>query len=112
MLFFSAAHWCVFPAEEWEEGYQVKHGGGPTFAFDDFASDVNMIIDSGKRSRNARRERKNELDGGKRSPSFGTMDNRNDTSEDGDLNHSEIFSPSYAKSLVDSKEDFVPDIIC
>lgn len=85
MLFFSAAHWCVFPAEEWEEGYQVKHGGGPTFAFDDFASDVNMIIDSGKRSRNARRERKNELDGGKRSPSFGTMDNRNDTSEDGEM---------------------------
>ncbi|KAL7459733.1 hypothetical protein ACHAWC_011941 [Mediolabrus comicus] len=58
MLFFSAAHFCVFPSDEWEEGYQVKHGGGmPTMGFDDFASDVNMLIDSGKRSINARRER-------------------------------------------------------
>mmetsp|Transcript_6765 Transcript_6765/g.11019 ORF Transcript_6765/g.11019 Transcript_6765/m.11019 type:complete len:463 (-) Transcript_6765:46-1434(-) len=78
MLFFSAAHWCVFPAEEWEEGYQVKHGGGPTFAFEDFASDVNMIIDSGKRSRNARKERQNALDDAKRSPSYGA-------SEDGEF---------------------------
>mmetsp|Transcript_34767 Transcript_34767/g.52091 ORF Transcript_34767/g.52091 Transcript_34767/m.52091 type:complete len:465 (-) Transcript_34767:1284-2678(-) len=83
MLFFSAAHMCVFPAEEWEEGYQVKHGGGPTFAFNDFASDVNMIIDSGKRSRIARKERKNALDDAKQSPSFGTMDERNDASKDG-----------------------------
>eukprot|EP00985_Skeletonema_marinoi_P022722 scaffold14649_cov127-Skeletonema_marinoi.AAC.5 len=83
MLFFSAAHMCVFPAEEWEEGYQVKHGGGPTFAFDDFASDVNMIIDSGKRSRIARKERKNALDDAKQSPSFGTMDERNE--KDGEI---------------------------
>jgi hypothetical protein len=85
MLFFSAAHMCVFPAEEWEEGYQVKHGGGPTFAFDDFASDVNMIIDSGKRSRIARKERKNALDDAKQSPSFGAMDERNDASKDGEI---------------------------
>jgi len=24
MLFFSIAHWCVFPSEEWEPGYQPK----------------------------------------------------------------------------------------
>lgn len=86
MLFFSAAHWCVFPAEEWEEGYQVKHGGGPTFAFEDFASDVNMIIDSGKRSMNARKDRPNALGDPKRSPSFGSMDETNNSAlKDGEF---------------------------
>ena len=83
MLFFSAAHMCVFPAEEWEEGYQASHGGGPTFAFQDFASDVNMIIDSGKRSMNARKERQNAL--GDRTPSFGAMDDTNSALKDGDI---------------------------
>ena len=85
MLFFSAAHFCVFPAEEWEEGYQIKHGGGPTFAFDDFASDLNLIIDSGKRSRIARKERKNALGEAERRPSFGSMDERNVAVEDVEL---------------------------
>ena len=59
MLFFSVAHWCVFPAEEWEDGYKVKAlAGGPGFGFKDFASDVNLIIDSGKKSMQARREKK------------------------------------------------------
>ena len=56
MLFFSAAHYCVFPVEEWTED-RWDGGGMPTMGFDDFASDVNMLIDSGKRSINARRER-------------------------------------------------------
>ena len=60
MLFFSAAHWCVFPAEEWEDGYKMKFYDGPGFAFKDFASDVNLIIDSGKRSMQARREKQSE----------------------------------------------------
>ena len=63
MLLFSAVHFCVFPAEEWEDGYKAeyyKHTAG--FGFKDFASDVNMIIDSGKRSMQARRDKK-EADG-------------------------------------------------
>lgn len=63
MLLFSAVHFCVFPAEEWEDGYKAeyyKHTAG--FGFKDFASDVNMIIDSGKRSMQARRDKK-EVDG-------------------------------------------------
>ena len=62
MLFFSVAHFCVFPAEEWEEGYVQKFYEGPGFGFRDFASDVNLIIDSGKRSMQARRERKKYQD--------------------------------------------------
>ncbi|KAL7536523.1 hypothetical protein ACHAXR_007213 [Thalassiosira sp. AJA248-18] len=61
MLFFSAAHWCVFPAEEWEDGYKVKFFEGPGFGFKDFKDDVNLIIDSGKRSMQARREKKSEM---------------------------------------------------
>ena len=64
MLLFSAVHFCVFPAEEWEDGYKAeyyKHTAG--FGFKDFASDVNMIIDSGKRSMQARRDKKEQADG-------------------------------------------------
>jgi len=57
MLFFSVAHWCVFPAEEWEDGYKVRFYEGPGFGFKDFAQDINLIIDSGKQSIQARRER-------------------------------------------------------
>ena len=89
MLFFSIAHWCVFPAEEWEDGYRVQFYQGPGFAFRDFASDVSLIIDSGKQSIRARREMKKNgsLDGsrsttdglsfsgnGRESPSFGSVD--------------------------------------
>lgn len=58
MLFFSVAHWCVFPAEEWEEGYKGRFYQGPGFGFKDFASDLNLIIDSGKKSMKARRLKK------------------------------------------------------
>jgi len=55
MLLFSIAHFCVFPAEEWEEGYKIRYYEGPGFGFQDFAEDVSMIIDSGKRSLRARK---------------------------------------------------------
>lgn len=91
MLFFSIAHWCVFPAEEWQDGYKVQYYEGPGFGFKDFASDVSLIIDDGKKSIRARRERKksngsglDEKDGsvstsglslnGRESPSFGSVD--------------------------------------
>ena len=91
MLFFSAAHWCVFPAEEWEDGYKMRFYEGPGFAFKDFASDVNLIIDSGKRSMQARREKKNELGDGSAveytndttiASSFGSMDEEERNGDD------------------------------
>ena len=84
MLFFSSAHWCVFPAEEWDPSYKARFYEGPGFAFNDFASDVGFVINRGKRSRQARRDKKNEerkdrsaLDGTNNSTtasSFGSMD--------------------------------------
>jgi len=80
MLFFSVAHFCVFPAEEWEDGYKMKFYEGPGFGFKDFASDVGMVIDSGKRSMQARREEKEKISsmelsmGDSKPPSFGSMD--------------------------------------
>jgi len=84
MLFFSSAHWCVFPAEEWCPSYKARFYEGPGFAFNDFASDVGFVINSGKRSMQARRDKKNEeqgdrstLDGTNNSTtasSFGSMD--------------------------------------
>ncbi len=74
MLLFSAAHFCVFPAEEWEDGYKMKYYEGPGFGFKDFASDVNLIIDSGKRSMQARKEKKADV-----GDSSATMEDSNGT---------------------------------
>ncbi len=75
MLLFSIAHFCVFPAEEWEEGYKMKFYDGPGFGFKDFAQDVNLIINSGKQSIMARREKKSEVsDRGATNSLFGSID--------------------------------------
>ena len=75
MLLFSIAHFCVFPAEEWEEGYKMKFYDGPGFGFKDFAQDVNLIINSGKQSIMARREKKSEIsDRGATNSLFGSID--------------------------------------
>lgn len=51
MLFFSLAHWCVFPTEEWEPGYQPKHMARPGLGIKDFAKDVRSIIGRGPKAR-------------------------------------------------------------
>lgn len=56
MLFFSIAHWCVFPAEEWNVDYRPKKNYvKPGIALKDFASDISYIVSS---SSSARRYRK------------------------------------------------------
>jgi hypothetical protein len=46
MLFFSIAHWCVFPSEEWEPDYRPKHYASPGIGIKDFALDVSFIMSS------------------------------------------------------------------
>ena len=89
MLFFSVAHWLVFPAEEWEGGYKLKFYDRPGFGFKDFASDVSLVIDSGKRSMQAKREKKKQGSGledsssvSGRVSSFGSMDEATRSEED------------------------------
>ena len=48
MLFFSLAHWCVFPTEEWEPDYRPKTLAKPGLGFSDFAKDVKVIMRRGK----------------------------------------------------------------
>lgn len=55
MLFFSIAHWCVFPVEEWEPDYQPKKYAKPGIGLKDFVKDLGYIMSS--RS-DARRYRK------------------------------------------------------
>lgn len=44
MLFFSLTHWCVFPAEEWEKGYEPPtQAHQPGIGIQDFVSDVGQI---------------------------------------------------------------------
>jgi len=51
MLFFSIAHWCVFPADEWEPGYRRKEFAAPGLGLKDFARDVRFIMESRRRRR-------------------------------------------------------------
>jgi hypothetical protein len=47
MLFFSIAHWCVFPAEEWDPQYRPKTNyAKPGLGLKDFAKDVSFIVAS------------------------------------------------------------------
>ena len=48
MLFFSVAHWCVFPAEEWEPNYRPKEYARPGLGIKDFAKDVRVIMRRGQ----------------------------------------------------------------
>lgn len=45
MLFFSLAHFCVFPTDEWEEGYRPKQLHKPGMALEDFVRDVGLVFD-------------------------------------------------------------------
>jgi hypothetical protein len=78
MLLFSIAHFCVFPSEEWEDNYKMKFYDGPGFGFKDFAQDVNLIINSGKQSILARREKKSDVGDRGALNSFGSINETDD----------------------------------
>lgn len=59
MLFFSIAHWCVFPTDEWEPGYRPREYAKPGIGIKDFVEDISYIASSRKLSRHSRRS--NEL---------------------------------------------------
>lgn len=62
MLFFSIAHWCVFPAEEWEPDYRPRHYAKPGIGLGDFVSDMSYIMASRTEARRAARSRANTDD--------------------------------------------------
>lgn len=57
MLLFSIAHWCVFPPEEYEEGYRRRKLPKPGIGFSDFVADVGLIVESSKKAKRSRRMR-------------------------------------------------------
>jgi hypothetical protein len=63
MLFFSIAHWCVFPAEEWAPDYRPKsHSFKPGMGLKDFASDLKYIVSTSNTARRFRRDNSLGLD--------------------------------------------------
>lgn len=54
MLFFSIAHLCVFPTDEWEEGYAPREYAKPGIGLKDFVSDMSLVVESTKASRRAK----------------------------------------------------------
>lgn len=64
MLLFSIAHWCVFPHEEWAEGYRPKEGASVAgIGLKDFVSDMSYIVSSRSENRAHRRRRKRAAKG-------------------------------------------------
>ena len=57
MLFFSIAHVCVFPTDEWEEGYAPREYAKPGIGLKDFVSDMSLIVESSKASRRAKKNK-------------------------------------------------------
>lgn len=51
MLFFAIAHYCVFPAEEWEPQYRPTKYAAPGIGIKDFVDDVGYIIKSRRQAR-------------------------------------------------------------
>jgi Organic solute transporter Ostalpha len=52
MLFFSMAHYCVFPAEEWRPDYRPQaHYAKPGIGLKDFVKDISYIMTSSSSAR-------------------------------------------------------------
>lgn len=56
MLFFSIAHWCVFPVEEWEPDYRPRQYDKPGMGVKDFVKDLSQIISSRSEARAYRKQ--------------------------------------------------------
>jgi hypothetical protein len=57
MLFFSLAHFCVFPTDDWEDGYRPKEMEKPGIAIHDFVKDVGLVLDHTARGISARQRK-------------------------------------------------------
>lgn len=61
MLFFSMAHYCVFPADEWKPDYRPQqHYAKPGLALKDFVKDFSYIMTSSSTARRAEYHRQGQ----------------------------------------------------
>jgi hypothetical protein len=56
MLFFSIAHWCVFPVDEWQPGYRPQEYAKPGIGFKDFVQDMSYIMSTRSNARKFRQQ--------------------------------------------------------
>ena len=74
MLFFSLAHWCVFPVEEWEPNYRPTELARPGLGLRDFAKDVRVIMGRGQQGAVPLPQEPNDMDMGMTIPSPESVD--------------------------------------
>eukprot|EP00536_Pseudo-nitzschia_multiseries_P004734 jgi/Psemu1/237895/estExt_Genewise1.C_810016 len=67
MLLVAISQWCVFPAVEWEPGYEPRQMHTPGLGIRDFVSDVGQIVSNRSRGRRTgkRRKKRGGSSGGK-----------------------------------------------
>lgn len=61
MLFFTIAHWCVFPIDEWKPNYRPTKFVKPGIGLKDFASDISYIVNTSTSARAYNKQQKLEL---------------------------------------------------
>lgn len=96
MLIFSIFHWCVFPVDEWTEGYRPKIMERPGIAFGDFVQDVSLVWSEASQGMGAQtKTRTNDFD---RRQTFSETENgsKTATSEESPL----LPSPKESKQIV------------
>jgi hypothetical protein len=103
MLFFSVTHWCVFPAEEWEKDYRPsEYRNKPGLGIQDFVSDVNHIVKSGRRKSKRRRRRGRRAQGGLYEKPSGSSEGKTDLH----LNEEEEQDLDFGRRMYDFDDDF------
>jgi cell division protein FtsL len=103
MLLFSIAHWCVFPAEEWEPNYRPRNYASPSMGLKDFASDVGYLTNTFNRARTLRKRQPLSTDDSS-DEMYGSTGKSVTGHDDENDNHSTVTSPT-ARS--DTEADFV-----
>jgi hypothetical protein len=103
MLFFSVTHWCVFPAEEWEKDYRPsEYRNKPGLGIQDFVSDVNHIVKSGRRKSKRRRRRGRRAQGGLYEKPSGSSEGKTDLH----LDEEEEQDLDFGRRMYDFDDDF------
>jgi hypothetical protein len=103
MLFFSVTHWCVFPAEEWEKDYRPsEYRNKPGLGIQDFVSDVNHIVKSGRRKSKRRRRRGRRAQGGLYEKPSGSSEGKTDVH----LDEEEEQDLDFGRRMYDFDDDF------
>lgn len=102
MLLVAISQWCVFPAVEWEQGYEPRQMHTPGIGIGDFVSDVGQIV-KGRRRTGRKKRRANSSK--KRGLYNGIDESGNNVDGEDGVFHDEAYGGSSYDSDSDDDRD-------